>query len=141
MSYDYKAKKIVAVLASDLEAGVALNVIGHLAISIGAYGEELMGRPKLPDASGILHLGIAKYPLIITKLKSSKLKALIEQVKKLGTILIAEYPEQVLHTRDDDELATAIANADHEDMKYLGAILYGDSDLIDSLTGKFTLWR
>jgi len=45
MIYDYRAKKVVAVLSADLETGVALNVIGHLAISIGAYGQHLMGRP------------------------------------------------------------------------------------------------
>src|SRR5271156_2678045 len=107
MSYDYKAKKIVAVLASDLEVGVALNVIGHLAISIGAFAEDLMGRPQLQDASGFSHLGIAKYPFIITKLKSNKLKTLIEQVRNQKNIVMADYPEPVLLTGDDDELANA----------------------------------
>ena len=46
-NYNYRQKKIVAVLASNLEIGVAFNVIGHLAISIGAYADkEIMGRPK-----------------------------------------------------------------------------------------------
>ncbi len=141
MSYDYKAKKIVAVLASDLETGVALNVVGHLAVSIGAYGEGLMGRAHLRDASGCSHLGMAKYPFIITKLKSSKLKTLVEQLRSHKDILMADYPEQVLHTGNDDELASSLANAHDEDIKYLGIILYGEASLIDEFTGKFTLWR
>jgi hypothetical protein len=36
-AYNYQAKKIVAVLAEKLEMDVALNVIGYLAVSIGAY--------------------------------------------------------------------------------------------------------
>ncbi len=141
MTYDYKAKKVVAVLSSDLEMGVALNVLGHMAISIGAYGQDLMGRPCLLDASACSHLGVAKYPFIITKLKASKLKTLVQQVRREKNILIADYPEEVLTTAHDDELASAIASISEESIKYLGAILYGDAEAINKLTSKFSLWR
>ena len=42
---NYEDKKIVGVVASNVEPEVALNVIGHLAISIGKYSnEEIMGK-------------------------------------------------------------------------------------------------
>lgn len=141
MTYDYRAKKVVAVLSSDLEPGVALNVIGHLAIAIGAKGKDLMGRPQLIDASGASHLGVSRYPFIITKLKSNKIKNLVQQVRGQNNILMADYPEQVLTTAHDDELADAIALAREEDIKYLGIILYGDAESVNNLTGKFALWR
>ena len=142
MAYNYKEKKTVAVLASNLETGVAFNVIGHLAISIGAYAEaDLMGRSKLFDASGISHLGISKYPFIITKVKPSKLRRLIQDARQHSDIILADYPEQMLTTGHDDELATVISTVKEEDINYLGAILYGNTEIITELTGKFTLWR
>jgi len=142
MTYDYKQKKIVAVLASNLDAGVALNVIGHLAISVGAYGgEDLMGRPKLFDATGVAHVGISKYPVIVTKVKQGRLKRLIQEARQFHQIIIVDYPEQMLSTGHDDELADAISSTAEEEINYLGAVLYGDNEVISRLTGNFSLWR
>jgi hypothetical protein len=142
MSYDYRRKKIVAVLAANLDAGVAFNVIGHLAISVGAYAEDdLMGRPQLVDASGISHVGISKYPFIITKVKAGRLSRLIREARQRPNVLLVDYPEQMLSTGHDDELAQAISSVREEDINYLGAILFGDYETITELTGKFSLWR
>ena len=143
MTYDYKEKKTVAVIAANLEAGIALNVVAHLAISLGAYGEEdLMGRRQLVDGSGISHVGISKYPVIITKVKPGRLRQLIQEARQYADdILIVDYPEQMLTTGHDDELADAVGTANEKDINYLGAVLYGKSEIINTLTGKFSLWR
>lgn len=142
MLYNYEQKKVVAVLASNLDIGVAFNVVGHLAISIGAYTErEIMGRSKLFDASGISHVGISKYPFIITKVKPGRLKKLIYDARKQKEIFIVDYPQQMLDTSHDDELAEALSLIEEENLNYLGVILYGDTEAIDKLTRNFTLWR
>ncbi|OQW92506.1 MAG: hypothetical protein BWK78_01550 [Thiotrichaceae bacterium IS1] len=142
MTYDYKQKKIVAVLSSKLETGVALNVIGHLAVSIGAYSDkELMGRPHLQDASGVKHTGIAKYPFVITKANPTKIRKLIVDARLKEDVLIADYPEQMLTTGHDDELAESLLVVKEEEINYLGVIFYGNSDSVTELTGKLSLWR
>ena len=79
---NYEDKKIVGIIASNVEPAVALNVIGHLAISIGKYSDdEIMGKQILTDKSGINYLGISKFPFIITKVKSGKLRTAIESAK------------------------------------------------------------
>lgn len=141
-NYNYREKKIVAVLASNLEMGIALNVIGHLAISIGVHTkEEIMGRPKLVDASGIEHLGIAKYPLIITKVKPSKLRRAISEARKSNAIMVADYPKEMLTTGHDDELAAEIEKVQESAIEYLGAIFYGPASEVDKVTGRFSLWQ
>ena len=142
MTYNYREKKIVAVLSSELEAGVALNIVGHLAISIGAYSErDIMGKPYLQDGSGIKHIGISKYPFIITKVKPTKLRKLIEDVRQNKEILMVDYPEQMLTTGHDDELAQSLVEIEELQINYLGAVIYGFTDAINQLTGKFSLWR
>ena len=98
----YEDKKIVGIIATNVEPAVALNVIGHLAISIGNYANsEIMGKSIITDKSGINHLGISKFPFIITKVKSSKLKSTISKVKENPNLLVADYPKDMLETRTD----------------------------------------
>ena len=142
MSYNYADKKIVAVLAANLEMGIAVNVIGHLAISIGAYAEDgLMGRPVLLDKSGTEHVGIAKYPFIITKVKPGRLKKFVEEARVKKELFLVDYPAQMLSTAHDDELAEELSKTETADIQYLGAIIYGDSQIVSALTGRFTLYR
>jgi len=139
---NYEDKKIVGIIASNVEPAVALNVIGHLAVSIGKYSDnEIMGQPNIFDKSGINHLGISKFPFIITKVKAGKLKNTIESAKKNPQLLVADYPKEMLDTRTDEELVEAINQKENDKLEYLGAVIYGDTEVINELTGKFQLWR
>lgn len=139
---NYEDKKIVGIIASNVEASVALNVIGHLAISIGKYSnEEIMGKKVITDKSGIEHLGISKFPFIITKVKAGKLKSAISLAKSNPNLLVADYPREMLETRTDEELVSAVSKKENETLEYLGAVIYGNTKDVDEITGKFQLWR
>ncbi len=139
---NYEDKKIVGIIATNVEASVALNVIGHLAVSIGKYSdEEIMGQKVITDASGVNHLGISRFPFIITKVKAGKLKVAIEKAKENPNILVADYPRDMLETRTDEELVSSISSKDEERLEYMGAVIYGNTKDVDEITGKFQLWR
>ena len=106
---NYEDKKIVAIIATNVDARTAMNVIGHLAISIGKYSDnEIMGKKELIDNSGISHLGISKFPFIVTKVKVNKLKKAISLARQNPNIMVADYPKEMLETRTDEELIEAI---------------------------------
>ena len=139
---NYEDKKIVGIIASNVEPAVALNVIGHLAISIGKYSEsEIMGKPVINDKSGIEHLGISQFPFIITKVKAGKLKETINIAKQNPNLLVADYPKDMLETKTDDELVESIGLKENDKLEYLGAIIYGNTKDVNSITGKYQLWR
>ena len=139
---NYEDKKIVGIIASNVEPSIALNVIGHLSISIGKYSEsEIMGKPLITDKSGINHLGISQFPFIITKVKPGKLKATIDLAKSNPKLLVADYPKDMLDTRTDNELVKAINSKENNQLEYLGAVIYGDTKDVNEITGKFQLWR
>ena len=139
---NYEDKKIVGIVASNVEPEVALNVIGHLAISIGKYSnEEIMGKPIIKDKTGIGHLGISQFPFIITKVKSGKLKNAIDLAKQNPNLLVADNPRDMLDTRTDDELVNSISSNENDKLEYLGAIIYGDTKDVNEITGKYQLWR
>ena len=138
----YEDKKIVGIIATNVDASVALNVIGHLAVAIGKYSdEEIMGKSTLVDKTGGNHLGISKFPFIITKVKAGKLKTAIDQAKNKPNLLVADYPREMLETRTDEELVEAIENKENDQFEYLGAVIYGNTDEVNEITGKFQLWK
>lgn len=139
---NYEDKKIVGIIASNVEPSIALNVIGHLSVAIGKYSDnEIMGQSIIIDKSGINHLGISKFPFIITKVKAGKLKTAIDIAKSNPKLLVADYPKDMLETRTDEELVTSINRKENDKLEYLGAVIYGDTKEVDEITGKFQLWR
>lgn len=140
--YDYQSKKIVAVLAEKLETGVAFNVIGHLAVSIGAYADkDMMGQKIILDASGKEHIGISRYPFIITKAKKNKIRQAILEARNNPQIFFVDYPDEMLSTGHDLELVKAIGQKKETDIEYLGAVFYGLAEEVRKITGKFSLWK
>lgn len=139
---NYEDRKIVAVIASNVSAEEALNVIGHLAVAVGKYSDaEIMGRPVITDKSGVEHMGISQFPFIVTKVKAGKLKNAIEKAKSNPNLLVADYPREILETRTDDDLTDAIEAKENDKFEYMGAIIYGNTKDVDEITGKFSLWR
>ncbi len=139
---NYEDRKIVAVLATTVEPSVALNVIGHLSIAIGNYSDsEIMGKSIIMDKSTIPHLGISRFPFIVTKVKASKLKIAIDKAKSNPNLLVADYPKDMLETRTDEELVASIGKKENDQLEYLGAIIYGDTKEVNEITGKFQLWN
>ena len=139
---NYEDRKIVAVIASNVSAEEALNVIGHLAVAVGKYSDaEIMGRPVITDKSGVEYMGISQFPFIVTKVKAGKLKNAIEKTKSNPNLLVADYPREILETRTDDDLADAIEAKENDKFEYMGAIIYGNTKDVDEITGKFSLWR
>lgn len=139
---NYEDKKIVGIVASNVEPAIALNVIGHLAIAIGKYSDsEIMGKPVITDKSGVEHLGISKFPFIITKVKAGKLRTAIDMAKSNPKLIVADYPKDMLDTRTDEELVSSVSSKENDKLEYMGAIIYGDTDAVNEITGKFQLWR
>ena len=139
---NYENKKIVGVIATNVDASIALNVIGHLAIAIGKYSDsEIMGKPILTDKSNINHIGISQFPFIITKVKASKLKTVIDIAKSNPKLLVVDYPKDMLETRTDEELVKSIESKDNSELEYLGAVIYGNAKDVNEITGKFQLWK
>ena len=139
---NYEDKKIVGIIATNVEPAIALNVIGHLAISIGKYSDsEIMGQAIIEDKSNVKHLGISKFPFIITKVKPQKLKIAIEKAKSNSELLVADYPKDMHDTRTDSELIESIGYKENDELEYFGAVIYGDSKLVYENTGRFQLWK
>ncbi len=141
MTYEYKDRKIVCIVSDNLETWQSMNVIGHLSVSLGANKDEnLMGREILTDASGVDHRGIARYGFIIKKGNPASIRGVLRESKENKNIISLDFPREMLDTSHDDELSDRVSKKQEEDFEYLGAIFYGPSTDINSLTKTFPLW-
>jgi len=141
MTYNYKQNKIVALISSEIEQWQALNVLGHMSVSLGANkDEQLMGRESLVDASGFNHKGIARFGFIIKKGTSQEINQLVNSVKDNPSITLIDFPQEMLDTKHDDELHESMQLKNTEDFKYLGCLVYGPTETIDEITKGYKLW-
>ena len=116
---NYEDKKIVGIIRSNIDPAVALNIIGHLSVSIGKYSDkEIMGKEVIIDKSGVKHIGISKFPFIITKVKAGKLKTAIDMAKDNPKLLVVDYPKDMLDTREDIELVNSISSKENDKLEY-----------------------
>lgn len=141
MSYDYKEKKIVAIISDNLPTGLALNSLGHLAFSAGRYSnQDMMGKEKIKDADGNLHTGILKYPFIVLKAKSEEIKSILIKARDKN-LLIADYPQEMFDTGPDEELVEALSKAKEPNIQYHALLLAGNAIDIKNLTGHLKLYK
>lgn len=138
--YDYKAKKIVAIVNSQLPAGKIANALGHMAFSAGHYSDNsLMGKEKIIDLSGVSHQGISKYPFIVLQSTKEKIKVIAELARNLK-VFVVDFPNEMFETADDNELVKELSKADNKNTIYQGVVLVGNSSAINNLTNGLQLY-
>jgi hypothetical protein len=137
--YDYKEKKIVAIISDKLPVGMAMNALGHLAFSAGHYSDSsLMGQKEISDADGEKHVGISKYPFVVLKASEEEIKNVTKRAKE-KKIFVVDYPQEMFDTGPDDELVAALSKA--RNPRYHAAALVGKSEDLKSLTGHLKLYK
>jgi hypothetical protein len=142
MSYEYKDKKIVCIVSDNLEMWQTMNIVGHLAIGLGASKDgDLMGRDYLIDGSGVHHRGIARYGFIIKKGNPSNIRDVLVAARENKNITFLDFPREMLDTSHDDELSAWVLNKKEQDFEYLGIVLYGPTSDVNALTKPFSLWN
>ncbi|MBN2066911.1 MAG: DUF2000 domain-containing protein [Candidatus Diapherotrites archaeon] len=134
-------EKTVAVLDENLSSGIAFNTLAHLALSIGKNAVDVMGKEELTDASGTTHKGLSKYPFIILKAESEKIRQIVNEAKGNAGLLVVDFPEQGYTEYTDEELQAAIAKTKEENIKYYGTAIFGPTKEIDELTKELALWK
>lgn len=139
--YDYKEKKIIAILSNELNKGKASNALGHMAVSAGRYlNEQWMGQPIIHDADGVTHKGISKYPFIVLSASSSQIKELITSAKQRG-IFCVDYPQEMFDTGNDGDLVKQLSKAKNKTLLYHAVLLAGKTDELNDLTSGLSLYK
>ena len=143
MSANQNPYKFVALVNKNLEPGVALNALGHAALGMGAtLAVSHVAEMQLldfRDRDGQSHPSISALSLIVLRGTSGNIRALRKEANARSlpyvdfttTMTCGNYTEQLERTAQTPE----------EDLEYSVIILFGESDVLASLTKKYSLYR
>lgn len=139
---DEKAKRFVSVLNKKVEVGKLMNALGHTTAGMVSRvnDAEEMYVLRYEDADGGIHPNISHYGFIVLKAdNSNKIRRVREQAIEKGmpfadftnTMTIGSSLEQQKKTAQTKE----------EDLEYYCITLFGDTEDLREMTGRFSLFR
>ena len=135
-----KTHKFAAIVDESLTMGRAMAVLGHLSVSIGAFAPaELLGVPRIRDASGHDHFGIAGLPYIILRGTRPAIKRVVEQSGGRDAFTVG-CPTETLDLPDNESFVESLTRKQFSDIEYYAVALFGPREVVEPVTRRFRLW-
>ncbi len=135
--------KFVAMINKELEVGKALNAIAHsLAGLVSMADEEIkekMSFIDFQDKDDFVHKNISGLSLIVLRGKNNEIKKLRQKFIE-NNILFTDFTETMTGDTYKEQLVKTKETSE-EEMKYFCLAGFGEKEIIDPLTKKFSLWH
>lgn len=135
------SKKFVVVLNKSAEPARLMNAIGHLSIGLGCQIQDRheMGLITYTDKDGQTYPDISKYGYIVLTTSGNKLKSFAQELKQ-ASLPHTTFLDTMIEGGSDEQVARTQERS-HEELTYLAVATFGDKDLINPMTRKFSLYR
>ncbi|WP_154202911.1 DUF2000 domain-containing protein [Vibrio harveyi] len=138
---DENQKRFVAVINKKVEVGRAVNVLGHLSVSLAnqlSDGDAIY--IDYQDLDGNVHPNISHYPFIVLRAdNSNKIRKLRQEALDKG-ILFSDFTHTMVEGGSEVQQQTT-KNTLEAELEYLGICLFGETETLRELTKKFSLYR
>ncbi|MDA0382914.1 DUF2000 domain-containing protein [Vibrio owensii] len=138
---DENQKRFVAVISKKVEVGRAVNVLGHLSVSLAnqlSDGDAIY--IDYHDLDGNVHPNISHYPFIVLRAdNSNKIRKLRQEALDKG-ILFSDFTHTMVEGGSEVQQQTT-KNTLEAELEYLGICLFGETENLRELTKKFSLYR
>ena len=135
------SKKMALVINKDLTGWQLNNTISQLSMCIGnkvkinsedLEGFETSDSKKLPP--------ILNIPVVSLSAKSSQFNDLLTALSD-EKLIFSVYTEDMIKFSDDEELQKIIKTKEFASLKIFGIGIFGDNEVVNRLTKKFSLWK
>lgn len=135
--------KFVAVVNKDLEIGKALNAIAHSCAGLVASApeelKEKMSFVDFTDKDGSIHKNISGLSLIVLRGKNGEIKKLRRNLIE-NNVLYTDFTETMTGDTYKEQLEKTLETTE-ENMKYFCVVAFGEKEILNPLTKKFSLWH
>ncbi|HDM8052077.1 DUF2000 domain-containing protein [Vibrio harveyi] len=134
-------KRFVAVISKKVEVGRAVNVLGHLSVSLAnLLSDDDAVYTNYHDLDGNLHPNISHYPFIVLRAdNSNKIRKLRQEALDRG-IPFSDFTHTMVEGGSEVQQQTT-KNTSEAELEYLGICLFGETENLRELTKKFSLYR
>ncbi|MBP2705868.1 DUF2000 domain-containing protein [Microbispora sp. RL4-1S] len=139
--YADNSKKFVAVLNKRFPVPVLMNALGHLASGLGGIvpssETEFL---EYPCPAGDFVSSISRYPFIVLRSDNgNQLRTLAAAAGEQG-LPRNVFTETMLGSSAEDQI-NATKNASAEELEYIGVLVFGDAEVLQPLTKKFSVFK
>jgi hypothetical protein len=135
--------KFVAVLNPKTEIAQLMNALGHLTAGLIAKANNLEEMRFLKyefQADWATPSTISLYPFIILKAKNNNQLKTLHQAANEAGILHNAFTESMLASSAVEQVENT-KNIQTDDLIYLGIVLFGQSEKLEALTRKFSIFK
>ncbi|MFH0273818.1 DUF2000 domain-containing protein [Vibrio jasicida] len=138
---DEKQKRFVAVISKKVEVGRAVNVLGHLSVSLAnQLSDDDAVYTDYHDLDGNLHPNISHYPFIVLRADNSNKIRKLRQEALDKSIPFSDFTHTMVEGGSEIQQQTT-KNTSEAELEYLGICLFGETETLRELTKKFSLYR
>ncbi len=138
---DENQKRFVAVISKKVEVGRAVNVLGHLSVSLAnqlSDGDAVY--IDYHDLDGNVHPNISHYPFIVLRADNSNKIRKLRQEALDKSIPFSDFTHTMVEGGSEIQQQTT-KNTAEANLEYLGICLFGETETLRELTKKFSLYR
>ncbi len=138
---DENQKRFVAVISKKVEVGRAVNVLGHLSVSLASQlsdGDAVY--TDYHDLDGNVHPNISHYPFIILRADNSNKIRKLRQEALDKSIPFSDFTHTMVEGGSEVQQQNT-KNTSEAELEYLGICLFGETETLRELTKKFSLYR
>jgi len=139
---DENSKRFIAVLNKKIEIGLLMNALGHMAIGIAGGSLEIdeMCLLQYRDKGGGAHPNISHFPFVVLKADNSNKIRNVRSKAIASNIPFSDFTSTMTLGTSQDQM-DATRNAPEEALEYYGIVLFGSTEALKEITGKFSLFR
>jgi Protein of unknown function (DUF2000) len=135
--------KFVVLLNKKIEAGIAMNAAAHMAACLVAKASpsdrEKMMFIDYIDADGNQHPSSGLSLIVLKADNSNKIRTARELAKE-KQILFVDFLQSMTGDTYVEQLDKTKLLKEAE-LEYFGLCLFGNKEVIDTITGKFSMWK
>jgi hypothetical protein len=136
----YQFEKCAIVVDRELPAGLAMNTVAALALSVGKFTDGIVG-DDVKDADGRLHTGITSIPLPVLRADAGELRDVAVRALGASDVFVVDFTSVAQSSRSYDEYTRRTAEIPTGELPYIGVALCGSRKAVDRLTGSLPLYR
>ncbi|MDO8594849.1 MAG: lysine--tRNA ligase [bacterium] len=135
-------KTAIAVLnrGAKLKGWEEMNTIAHLSASLGArIGKNLLFQEEIQTKDGQdIALNI-QHAIMLKEAKSSKELIHLAKEAREQELIVTEFTREMLETTNDKKVIAATKAKNQNEVEYLGVLVFGLREAVQTLTEKFPL--
>ena len=138
---DEHSKRFIAVLNKKIPVGQLMNALGHMTAGLtGGNTSEDFCFLQYRDGDGSIHPNISHYPFIVLRADNSNKIRTVRKQAISRNIAFTDFTSTMTVGTSAEQIKATEASPE-EELEYFGICLFGDTQALRELTGKFSLFK